>query len=196
MGLTLFTKPDGLPVTVDNVKSQLRLTHHDDDEMLQKIIIPAAVNWAETFMDRAILTQTWELTLDEFPPWEIKLPKGILQSVIQIQYIDQNGNTQTLTGPTTSPAGTDYQELTTRDYGGRVKPQANGSWPGTKSHTYDAVTIRMTVGYDQVNVPPEIMQGILYRAADYYEIGNTLDIGPRTDAFGVAKKLLGPFTIR
>ena len=47
-------------------------------------------------MGRALLTQTWDMYLDEFPcAGEIIIPLSPLQSVTSVSYVDQHGATQT-----------------------------------------------------------------------------------------------------
>jgi uncharacterized phiE125 gp8 family phage protein len=67
--------PTALPIDADAVKLGLRIDGEDEDDFLESAIA-AAVDLAESRMHRAILPQTWQMTLDAFPreillPWPI-----------------------------------------------------------------------------------------------------------------------------
>jgi uncharacterized phiE125 gp8 family phage protein len=67
--------PTALPIDIDEVKAGLRIDGEDEDDFLESAIA-AAVDLAESRMHRAILPQTWRMTLDAFPreillPWPI-----------------------------------------------------------------------------------------------------------------------------
>jgi uncharacterized phiE125 gp8 family phage protein len=61
--LTLITPPSGLVVSVQTAKDHARIEYHEDDELIE-LYIAQVTALAEARMGRAILRQTWELTLD------------------------------------------------------------------------------------------------------------------------------------
>jgi len=120
-------------------------------------LITDARRAAEGILDRALITQTWELTLDRFPFYsadntrsEILLPRPPLQSVTSITYTDIDGATQTL-------ASANYK-VDTIGEPGRVVPAYGLSWPSTRNEI-NAVTVRYVCGYGAAaTVPADIVR--------------------------------------
>ena len=77
----------------------------------------------------------------------ILLPGGYVTAVNDIDYIDSDGAPQTLTGPTSSTPGTDYQEDLTDDEWPFIYPAINTAWPATNSGEVNAVLIDYQVGW-------------------------------------------------
>jgi uncharacterized phiE125 gp8 family phage protein len=71
--------PTALPIDLDTVKAGLRIDGEEENDFLESAIA-AAVDLAESRMHRAILPQTWQMTLDAFPR-EILLPWPIARTV-------------------------------------------------------------------------------------------------------------------
>lgn len=85
---------------------------------------------------------------------EIALPYPPLQAVTQVQYVDTNGNTQTL-------ASNQYQVDNTALVG-RIAPAYSLVWPVTLIGQYNAATITYTAGYGAAgsNVPLALRRAI------------------------------------
>lgn len=66
MGLRLITPPAVEPVTLAEAKAHLRVSIPDDDTLIA-VLISAARQNAENYMNRQIITATWEVTFDAFP---------------------------------------------------------------------------------------------------------------------------------
>ncbi len=149
MGLKLVTGPDIEPVTLEIAKAHLKVDHDADDELIREQAL-AARQWIETYTRRALISQTWALTLADFPrrhPFEILLPLGQVIAVNSISYTDEDGAAQTLTGPTSgSPAGTGYQEDLTSGSECRLRPPVGGEWPGVQAEAIQPVSISFTAG--------------------------------------------------
>lgn len=117
-------------------------TNTTGDPMLN-MLITAARQHAETYLKRALITQTMDLHLDHFPCWGITLPP--LQSVTAITYFDSNGVEQTLTADqylvdsTTQPA--------------RITPAYGLVWPTTQ-YRNNAVKVRFVAGYGAASAVP------------------------------------------
>ncbi len=181
MGLRILTEPDTDPITLELAKGHLRVTT-DDEDSLVKTYIAAATKWAEEYMRRAVVEQTWTLTGDLFPiraPFTIGLPLGRCTAVNQIDYTDSAGAAQVLRGPSSSsPVGTDYQEDLSGDEGGRIRPNSDEDWPQTEDHIMAAVSIEFVVGYGAGGartIPASVITGILYRLTDLYEFRGAID---------------------
>jgi len=149
------------PVSLDEIKSHLNLEvdFTSDDELLEAMI-DAAVDYAENFTRRALLTQTIEAKYDSFPNcFELERPP--LASVTSIQYIDTDGATQTL-------SASNYTVDTTSTPG-RVVEAYGETWPSTRD-IINAVTVTYVAGDTSAeNVPNQIKQAIKILVGDWYK---------------------------
>lgn len=162
MGLSLYTPPEIEPITLTEAKAHLRVDGTAEDSLITGLI-QAAREYAETYTNRALITQVWDYTLDYFPAsGVIELPKPPLQAVNSITYKDTAGNTQTWDD--------DNYEVDTSEVFGRITPSYGIVWPSTQS-TINAVTVRFTAGYGDCasDIPQSIKQGILMYIADLYD---------------------------
>mgnify|MGYP000122439931 CR=1 FL=1 len=117
----LYTAPAIEPVTLQEAKNHLHVTYTDEDALIAALIV-AARQSVEQYTWRALLTQTWDMYLDDFPGtnlfWNtpflnsiysntnldiLLLPKGRLQSVTHVKYYDTANAEQTMA------LNTDYQ---------------------------------------------------------------------------------------
>lgn len=98
MGIKVIT-PAPAVLTLAEMRLHLRLDTvggvHPDDTLLSALLL-SAVQYCEHYTQRSIGTQTLELALDGFPDGPINLPKGPLQSVTSVTYVDPAGATTTL----------------------------------------------------------------------------------------------------
>jgi uncharacterized phiE125 gp8 family phage protein len=181
MPLTLITAPAETPVTLAEARQHLRVTATSEDALITNLI-GAAVEHSETFTSRAIVTQTWELSLDAFRGGEIELPKPNLQSVTSVKYIDLDGASQTV------PAA-DYQ-VDTISEPGRIKLVPAASWPSVNEQL-NAVTIRFIAGYGlAASVPFQIKAAILL-LVQYHEQRDA-----KAEILQAAERLLWPYRMR
>lgn len=166
MAITIVTAPTVEPLTLAEVKDHLRVEHSDEDSLIA-IYIRAAREFAESFLGRALVTQTWKLTLDEFPAAEIKIPLPPLQSVDTVKYYDGSGVLQTV-------ASTDYYVDAASEPGWVVPVTV---WPSTLD-AINAVEIQFIAGYlpgtDSpidlaANIPFNIKAGLLLMIGNLYE---------------------------
>lgn len=183
MGLRLITEPTVEPLSLAEVKEYLRITDTDEDASI-RILIKAARKHIEGpygFLGRALVTQTWELVLDEFPANEIKIPLPPLQSITSIKYDDGDGNETTL-------ADTEYTVDNVSEPGW-VVPVSSGSWP-TTFEGINAVRIRFVAGYESAanspvdspaeysaNVPDDIRSAMLLLIGSMYEHREEIQVG-------------------
>lgn len=149
MALRLVVPPSTEPLTVDEAKAHLRVTHAEEDLLIASYV-EAARQRCETFQRRAYVTQTWELTLDEFPPGAILLPRPPIQSVESVKYTDETGTVQTL-DERAYVVDTDSEP-------GRIVPAYGTFWPFTLC-TPGAVRVRFVAGYgDGAADVPEVVR--------------------------------------
>ena len=179
MGLQLVTAPAKEPVTLAIAKGHLRVRHDSEDDLIL-LYMTSARQWVEQRTKRALISQTWDHVLPDFPrsrPYEIDLPLGRCSSILQITYFDTTGTQQTLTGPSVSPAGTDFQQDLSSDAGGIVSPPVNEVWPDIQSGRLAPVTVRLVAGYGLTpdTVEEALRTGLLYRLTDLYEYRGAID---------------------
>lgn len=169
VGLTLTAPPAEEPLDLADAKAHLRVDVTDDDALIEALIA-AAREYAETYCNRALITQEWTLTMDDFPrapsmglprPREFHVPKPRLQSVASITYIAPDGTTQTL-DPTTYLV--DVASLQ-----GRVALAHACVWP-VVLHQANSVAVAFTAGYGAAaDVPKGIVQAMLLLVGHWYE---------------------------
>lgn len=157
MSLELVTPPTVEPVTVDEVRRQLRLDHDEEDVLIgQKITSVRRI--AEIRLRRQFITATWCLRLDCFPCWEINVPLPPLVTVTTLQYINTGGTTSSLT------ENTHFKKDVHREPG-IIYPAYGQTWPSTRDEP-NAVILTYTAGYgDPSDVPENIRDWIKAAAA-------------------------------
>jgi uncharacterized phiE125 gp8 family phage protein len=150
MALQRTIEPTVDPISLEEAKLHLHVTHSDEDSLIA-IYIRAARDWVEGpsgFLGRALVTQTWRLSLDSFPTAEIKIPLPPLQSVVGVFYDDPNGVEQTI-----SP---DDYYVDNQSEPGWVLPVV--SWP-TPLAAINSVRIDYVAGYAATADSPPSLTG-------------------------------------
>jgi uncharacterized phiE125 gp8 family phage protein len=153
-------------VTPAEVKLYGRISSSAQDAMLTELT-EAATAAVEEITNRALITQTWKYVIKGFESLCVKFPKSPLQSIISAQYLDVNGNTETL-----DPGI--YQVSTTMEPGEiRLKP--GSMWPPVAVWYAEPVTFTYVAGYGDkaANVPQRIRQAIIALVVFWYD--NSLD---------------------
>ena len=164
MTARLKTAPAKEPMTLQEAKDHLRVTFTDDDAYIDPLI-PAARKEAEDYMERALVTQTWELFLDKFPKTSsepILVPRPPLISITSIKYIDGDGAEQTW-------ANTEYK-VDEKAAPGRIFPAFDKTWPTPRLEA-NAVTIEFQAGYgpNAQDVQQNIAHALKLILTDWYE---------------------------
>jgi len=168
--LRLSVGPTVEPVTLAEMKAFLRVDSHDDDDLIEDALIPAARRYAEEVLTwRTFINTTWILTLDSFPP-VIEVPRPPLSSVTSIAYTDTSGDAQTF-------AAASYQ-VDTSSEPGRIQPAYGEVWPSVRSEL-NAVRVTFVAGYGAAasNVPEGIKMGIRQLVAHWYEAREPVVVG-------------------
>jgi uncharacterized phiE125 gp8 family phage protein len=177
VSLTLVTPPPEPPIGVYDLRAHLRIDEADEDALLESYIEAARLHLEgpRGWLNRALLTQTWDWTLDCFPlgPGRVfHVPLPPLQSVASITYLDADAIQQTL-----APSA---YVVDTRTEPGRIQPVSSTSWPTTYAQ-FNAVTVRFVAGFGPVqeDIPQPIRQALIGLASDYYEHRDTDAAPPR-----------------
>lgn len=166
MSLTLITPPTAAALTTAEAKLHVRVSGSAED-LLIDAMIAAATQEAEHLMQRAILPQTWRLTLDEWPCGAsqiVHLPMGKVTAVSSVRYAAADTGTMT---PLTF--ATDYQADLSSDLTARLLPAYGKTWPATRLQLA-AVEVTFVAGWpDAASVPPLIKSWLLLRVGALYE---------------------------
>lgn len=160
MNLRLITAPTFEPVSVETAKAFLRVDSTADDALITSLL-KAAREKGEELSRRAFITQTWEMTLDEWPDeLEMDLLRPPLQSVTSVKYIDLDDIEHTVDSST-------YYAVTSSEPGELVFK----SLESTSLRREGAITVRFVAGYgaSDTNVPERIKSAILSLVAYWYE---------------------------
>lgn len=168
MGLKLIIAAGTEPITLAQLKAQVRQDTTDDDAVLT-LAIAAARAKAENYTGTAIISQTWEQTLDEFPDAEIELLKPPVTSITSLSYVDTTGATQVISSGNYA--------LDAATFPGWLLPAYGYEWPETRDQA-NAVTIRYVTGYaDATAVPGDMRAWLLMTAAFIYAQREVMVLG-------------------
>lgn len=157
------------PVTVAEVRDQLRLSGITafDDEIA--IMIKAARQYVEKTTNTALLTQTITETFTEFPsdtektPYsELRLSISPVQSVTTLAYKDTDGVSATI-----GSANYDVDTISTK---ARIAPIPTYSWPSDVYQGVNPITATYVAGYtDTTALPAPYRKAILLIITKWFE---------------------------
>lgn len=185
MGLQLLAGPTGQPVSLDVAKKHLRIAPDDidqDDEVGR--LIRAATAHVEKITQRSLLSQSWRLVLDCFPPCALLIPRPPLVSVEAIAYTDVAGQEQLLDESTylVNP----YEMI------GRVTPAQGRRWPATARQAM-SLRVDFTAGYS--TVPEDIVSAILLLVGHFDQNREAATAGALAEIPMGVEALLSPYCI-
>jgi uncharacterized phiE125 gp8 family phage protein len=186
MALKLITAPSTYPVTLAEAKLHCRVDASDEDALITALIT-AATEMAEQATGRAIMPQTWELTLDAFPD-AFELTRIPVASVTSLKYWDTDGVQQTLdAGQYALNNADDFAAAT-------VAPVYGATWPATRGQI-NAVAVRYVAGYaDAAAVPDSIKSWIKLQVGAMFE-NREAEGAVQTYALGFADRLLDRYKV-
>ncbi len=158
---TIVTAPAQEPISLDEAKLQASI-QQGDENLLINGYIKAARSACENFLNRALFTQTWRLSLSSFADviWlpmaaPLQNDSGANPSTAPVvEYYDADGAQQTL--------ATSYYLVDTTSEPGRIVRAPNQTWPTVQSDRLTGrVTITYVAGWSSVDdIPENIKQGI------------------------------------
>ena len=182
MSLSRSVEPTVRPVTLEEVKAHCRIEHTRSDEYLDREIIPTAIELTEAMTGRALLAQTWILTLRRVPApgCRIVLPHPPASSITSINYIN-------LSGVSTLWATSEWvANIPTGPFARWAEIEAGylKQWPAARD-VYNALTVTWVAGYGtgRSSVPRALRTGVLAiceqlyrdRPADQVTVPHILD---------------------
>jgi uncharacterized phiE125 gp8 family phage protein len=188
MSSILLTPPAVEPVTLADAKVYLRVAIDDDDAVIAALI-SAARSHIEAQTKRALITQTWRLIRDCWPPdGRIAVVPAPLRSVAAARVYDAGGSAHAIdTGvfvadKAAAPAVLSFVPWTLTEPG-RVTA---------------GVEIDVEVGYGgaPANVPESLRQALLLLVAHWYENRGMIAIGQTVAVLPMAvAALIAPYRV-
>ena len=202
--LRLVSPPEVEPVTEAEVWAHLRIpllgSPPEPIDAAHIAVLTAAatahLDGRDGILGRCLVTQTWELLLDQFPygSGPIRIPLPPLQAIVSLKYIDANNDLQTL--------AVDQYAVDASGEPGWVAPGVDG-WPATYD-TLNAVVIRFRAGYPddaasppdyRANIPAAIKAAMLLMIGDMYANREGQIIGTIVADNQTVDRLLTPYRI-
>jgi len=203
---SLVTPPAAEPITLSEAKAHARIDASADDALLTPLIT-AARQWAEKYTNRAFITQTFRLSVDQFSAAAhlecdgpcagpiagakarafLRLPRPPLQSIASVQYFDDNDDAVTW------PA--DNYFVDTSGEPGRLALRSGCVWPDA-ARLANGLVITYAAGYgaSAAAVPDAIKVAIRQLVAHWYEHRGDTEQTPGVPQAVLA--LLEPYRVR
>jgi uncharacterized phiE125 gp8 family phage protein len=171
------------------LKAHLRVTGSSEDDLIQTYL-EAALDDAERYTGRALLTTSYKWTLPHFPGTsELVIPRAPVSSgITSIRYYDTDGNIQTLSTD-------DFTSSIFDDLRATVNLLDTADWPDTDEDHPDAVEITFTAGYGAAHtaLPKLLLSGILLYAGQLYD-NRAIDWKSNTHWTDILRsRFFGPF---
>lgn len=186
--LRLITAPVDAPVSLDEMKEHLRVETDAEDDLITAYRDAAVAHldgW-RGILGMALMAQVWELTLDEFPGDEIRLPLGPVINIVSVKYDDEDGDETTIDAA-------EY-DLDANDNPAWLLPV--DSWPTTLDGI-NAVRVRFTAGHaTAAEVPEPIKQAIRLIVGNWYQNREEVVVGSTVAKLpNAADVLLAPYRV-
>jgi uncharacterized phiE125 gp8 family phage protein len=161
--LEIVDAPLITPITLEEVKAQLRVEHDDDDTILTRLIdVAVAYTDVRGALGQAMITQKWAQWINANPPQNVSLILGPVQNVTAVKYYDTDGVLQTDDINNYQVFGTDFATV--------ISPKDSFTWPVSQQRS-DAIKIEYEIGYgDEItNVPQTIRHALMLLIGHWYD---------------------------
>ena len=167
--LEVSSAPAVEPIDLAEAKTYCKVDVEDDDDLLDAWIVEAREQ-CEAVLDQALITQTVKVYLDEFPAWELYVPRSPLQSVTSIVYVATDGTSTTLSSS--------LYRVDAKSRPGRITPAYGEVWPTVRDQT-NAITITYVAGYGAAasSVPAAIKQAMRLSIGTWYRHRDEIEQG-------------------
>lgn len=190
MSLQRVTAPAAPVLTTAEAKLHLRVDGSDEDALIDALVA-AATTEAEHLMGRALLPQTWRLTLDEFADevayGPIQLRRPPVTGITSVKYLQDSDGVLTTLAPEA------YVLAAQSDYTARLTPAFDAVWPATRAMP-GAVQVEFTCGYaNAVAVPEPIKAWIRLRIGALYENRQAWTLGKAIERNAFVDFMLDPY---
>lgn len=155
MTMTLTSGPADEPVTLADARAFLRLDDATEDALLSALITAARLT-LEHVTRRAFVSQSWRLTLDEWPGRQVALPIAPVSDVSEIS-VDGEVLDEAL------------YKLDLEHEPPRLVLKKNAVWPQPAAGS-GGIDIDMVAGFGSaVDVPQPLKQALLMLVAHWFE---------------------------
>jgi uncharacterized phiE125 gp8 family phage protein len=188
----LKTAPAVEPITTSEAKLHLKLDSDTTDDTLIAALITAARETIENLTGRALINQTWEMALEEWPEDEdeLKLYPSPLSSVTSVTYTDVDGITQTWS-PTTGYTADTYS------IPGQLLLRYGQYWPVNRE-IENSILITYVCGYGAASssVPGPLKAAMLLLIGHWYENREAVNVGSITSELPfTVEVLIAPYRV-
>lgn len=182
----LITAPASEPITLAEAKAQMRVTTDAEAGLISGLIFSAR-DLCERETGRALMAQTWELSLDNFSN-QMCLGRAPVASITSIKYTDADGAEQTL-------PSTEYVLDNASNLLARVVIAPNKSWPAIYSGINN-VRIRYVAGYaTAAAVPQALKQWMLLQISHWYRNRESVSMNGAGGKLDFVDNLLNAYRI-
>ena len=161
--LEIVDPPARLPISLSEVKAQLRVEHSDDDVIIARLInVAVAYTDVRGALGQAMITQKWGQWLPSNPPQSVPLILGPVQDVTAVKYYDQDGVLQI--------DDINNYEVFGTEFANKVGPKDGFSWPDAQDRQ-DAIKIEYEIGYGDTSadVPDTIRHAMMMLIGHWYD---------------------------
>ncbi len=185
--LVLKTGPATTAISLAEAKAFLRVdSDYDDDDAYITSLIGVATNVVEQFTRRRLITQTYNIYYDEFPPF-MDLQVGNVASVTHVKYYDTDNTLQTL--------NTSEYDVDIRVKPGRIYQAEDGNFPDTYERA-NSVEVEFVVGSAASDVEDAIKQAMYIVIGRYYENRQDVVMGTQVNELPLmVDHLLTPYRL-
>lgn len=185
--LVLKTGPATTAISLAEAKAFLRVdSDYDDDNSYITSLIGVATNVVEQFTRRRLITQTYNIYYDEFPPY-MDLQVGNVASVTHVKYYDTDNTLQTL--------DTSEYDVDIRVKPGRIYQAEDGNFPDTYERA-NSVEVEFVVGSAASDVEDAIKQAMYIVIGRYYENRQDVVMGTQVNELPLmVEHLLTPYRL-
>lgn len=153
------TESTQLPIALNDVKNFLRLNDSTiEEDALLTLYIKSAWRYIEGYTNRVLLTETYQLRLDFYPTKYFQMVVDPIQSITNIQYIDTNGDIQTVAS---SNYDVDLNSKPAKIYTYRF------DIPSYDTERMDTVSVNYIAGYASKSLIPHGLVSALLMIVSY-----------------------------
>lgn len=190
MPVTIITPPVSEPVSLSELKAQVRVSTTTEDALITSLGV-AARAWIEEITGTQIVEATLQEDFDVFPsavtgdPLEpILLGRAPVQSVISVAYVDADGVSQTW-------VASEYQ-ADVASIPARIRPAYGASYPATRAGKMNAVSVTYVAGDNIVDAPDKMKAAIKLIVAHWYDHRQAVGTMQLHEAPMAVKSLIWP----
>lgn len=161
--LERLVAPAIIPVTLAEVKEQLRVDYNDDDALITRLInVAVAYTDAQGALGHAMISQQWGQWVKSTPPQSVMISLGPVIQIDAVKYYNEAGALQTDT--------LSNYEITGFGFAVKIGPKDGFNWPVTQERS-DAIRIEFTSGYGTTvaDVPDTLRHAMLMLIGHWYD---------------------------